>query len=75
MSEKLRMINALLGEDFELHELWEQSPEFHASITAIVTTLPLVVQTAADQARRYQTQRAEAYDQITRGLDPESRHR
>lgn len=61
--QHLVLLEALLTND-AYEELYRQSPEFHATITALARSLPLVVDTAAKMALDGETERRRLYGQI-----------
>lgn len=61
--QHLTLLEALLTSP-AYHELYRRSPEFHASITALARSLPLVVDTAAKVAMDGEVERRRLYDTV-----------
>jgi hypothetical protein len=64
VSERNRLIRAMVGGHHDLEEAYRYSPEFQAQVTVIADMLPIVLKALAEEAYIGHKRRTQAYEQL-----------
>lgn len=66
MSQRNRLIRAMVDGHHDLEGAYRYSPEFQAQVTAIADLLPVVLKVLADEAYIGHQRRTQAYEQLSK---------